>query len=65
VIELKYLKLSEPESNRSVKVKEAEEQLNRYAESTHTKELARGKQIRKLLALFHGMNLVVREELVE
>jgi hypothetical protein len=38
------------------------EQLNRYAEARHAKELARGTQLHKLVVVFHGADMKVCEE---
>jgi hypothetical protein len=62
VIELKYVKPSEPDSVIARKRQEAMEQLNRYAEARHAKELARGTQLHKLVVVFHGADMKVCEE---
>lgn len=62
VIELKYVKPTEPESVVVHKRQEAIAQLNRYAEARHAKELARGTQLHKLVVVFHGAEMKVCEE---
>jgi hypothetical protein len=62
VIELKYVKPTEPDSVVARKCQEAMVQLNRYAEARHAIELARGTQLHKLVVVFHGAEMKVCEE---
>lgn len=62
IVELKYSKLKDPESDVADKRLEAIAQANRYAASELVKRKMRTTQLHKIVVVYKGMDMVVCEE---
>lgn len=63
IIELKYVKGSEPAARIDSARKEAEEQVRRYAQTDVVQEGVRTTKLHKIVTVWHGTDLAVCEEI--
>ena len=62
IVELKYVRSSEPQSRIETARKEAAEQVRRYAQSDVVREGVRSTRLHKIVTVWYGTELAVCEE---